>query len=691
MNKRIIEIINLIINQDITLDELEKRFDVSNRTIRNDLNSINDMSATQNIGKIKILSGGMVEKPEKFEKIKKMFQSDDLYLYKLSKDERVSLAICVMINANEFITIAQIAESLCVSRPTIVNDMKDVKEILVTNFLNLQTHKSKGICIDGEERFKRRLLLNIAVKKENANILKYMRLELDESDKIPKIITEQEQKNNLFLADESFKRICMYIQITILRNLQGSFVEKSEDIITENQVFAQDILKYIGQYFKLTLSENDIVLLKYMLHTSSYSKRILIDKNAVKVQFITRKFIDKISESLLVNLRDDYVFFENLSNHLSSVVTENAPEYQESDVVENIVAQNEDVYDIVVQNIGAISNHITREITLIEIQHIVVHICAALERRKNRGVMINAIIACNSGYGTSRLVLEKVKKHFKLNVVDVISSREINQIDTDKVDLIISTVNIPDCKIRQVVISPLLKDEDYMRLSLVIDEVKSSKTLWSTENFDEYSARRFLKDILPVIEKIVPDKAKEIEQEIQKTLNIKLYNDYDIKRDIFSPSLYDLLKAEHIEFNVLCTDWEDSVRKSAQILKDYDYIEETYVQAMVENIEKNGPYIVVSKGVAVPHASPLDGSLKLGMSLIKLETPVDFGAPECDPIKYVCTISPIDKNSHLKAFFHLVNMLQDRDFRKEFDLCQTREKALEVIKRYENLQICLER
>ena len=85
-------------------------------------------------------------------------------------------------------------------------------------------------------------------------------------------------------------------------------------------------------------------------------------------------------------------------------------------------------------------------------------------------------------------------------------------------------------------------------------------------------------------------------------------------------------------------------------------INEHYVDAMIQNVMENGPYIVVAPGFALPHEALNAGASKVGMSLIRLKTPVPFGKEEMDPIEWVCCLSAINKETHLKAMFQLVNL-----------------------------------
>lgn len=132
-----------------------------------------------------------------------------------------------------------------------------------------------------------------------------------------------------------------------------------------------------------------------------------------------------------------------------------------------------------------------------------------------------------------------------------------------------------------------------------------------------------------------------------------------------------------------CTDWKDAVMKSAQKLLELGYIEERYIDAMIQNIEENGPYVVLTKGFAVPHEGLDQGSIKVGMNLIRLKNPVNFDAEENDPVEFVCCLSAVDHKTHLKAFFNLVNMLQNPEFKEALRQCKTPDETAKVIEKYE--------
>ena len=86
--------------------------------------------------------------------------------------------------------------------------------------------------------------------------------------------------------------------------------------------------------------------------------------------------------------------------------------------------------------------------------------------------------------------------------------------------------------------------------------------------------------------------------------------------------LTDVLKKEYIRLNVECSDWEDSIRTAGKILLDNDVVTEEYIEDAIEGVKELGPYIVITKGVALPHATNKKGVNKTGIALLTLKTPV---------------------------------------------------------------------
>lgn len=683
MNKRIVSIIYELSQAGtaVTISGLAEEYKVSQRTIRNDLNSISSFLKENHLCELRLKSGGIVCKEDDFEKILPFLSDRDFYTYKLSKEERVKVAVSLLVNSPGYITLSAIADNLFVSRATIINDLDAIKKYVRTGNLQILSHSSKGLRVDGLESDKRMFLMKLADKQASDDISGTITVQAGNRIIIQKILNEQERVHSSSLTEGSFQEILLYLGIMVNRNMQGEFIEAREKISNGKYRMAQDIMKHIVQYCHITTTEDEVQFLSEMLAAARYVRDVPVQKNIVRIQMITRVFIEKISEEMGIHLDDDYDFFENLSNHLASILSKKVF-YPDNPVIDEILEENQGVSEVVQKGKSIIQSCIGRELVSRDLDYIAVHVCAALERKKNREAAFHVIVACHAGIGTSQLLLEKLKTHFNFRIVDVVSSHEAKNLEAGTADLIITTVPLTGCQMDYVVVSPLFGDEDYIRVGNKIDALRSrNMPVWTEEN--ELTAKGMIERISSIVYQEVPKQAPELMKKIRKEIRDYFNQPAEADAELFAPYLHHLLPPSHITLDVVCGGWKEAVEKSGERLLERGYIEQRYIQAMVKNIEENGPYIVLAPGFALPHEGLEAGSIKVGMHLIRLKTPVNFGSEEFDPVEFVCCLSAVDHKIHLKAFFHLVNMLQMKDFTQKLHECRTPEDAAKVIEEYE--------
>jgi mannitol operon transcriptional antiterminator len=88
-------------------------------------------------------------------------------------------------------------------------------------------------------------------------------------------------------------------------------------------------------------------------------------------------------------------------------------------------------------------------------------------------------------------------------------------------------------------------------------------------------------------------------------------------------------------------------------------IEKRYVKAMIHSVEEYGPYIVIGKHLALAHARPEDGVNKLGISVATIDTPINFGNSDMDPVKIIFCLAAVDAYSHLNIMKELIELIND--------------------------------
>src|SRR5512141_2453888 len=117
--------------------------------------------------------------------------------------------------------------------------------------------------------------------------------------------------------------------------------------------------------------------------------------------------------------------------------------------------------------------------------------------------------------------------------------------------------------------------------------------------------------------------------------------------------LSDYISADQIRLQAPAADWRAAVQAGGDLLLNAGVCEPRYIQAMILAVEELGPYMVLAPGIALAHARPEDGVLKMGMAILTLAVPVNFGSPENDPVSLVIAFGGVDKHSHIKMLQEL--------------------------------------
>ena len=96
---------------------------------------------------------------------------------------------------------------------------------------------------------------------------------------------------------------------------------------------------------------------------------------------------------------------------------------------------------------------------------------------------------------------------------------------------------------------------------------------------------------------------------------------------------------ERIKLDQTCDTWQSAVKEAGQLLLTDKLITQEYIEAMIQMVVEYDSYIVISPGVAIPHAEFSHGAKKIGASFLRLAEPVSFNHQKNDPVKYVIAFS----------------------------------------------------
>lgn len=108
------------------------------------------------------------------------------------------------------------------------------------------------------------------------------------------------------------------------------------------------------------------------------------------------------------------------------------------------------------------------------------------------------------------------------------------------------------------------------------------------------------------------------------------------------------------------TDWKDAIHKAVQPLVDSGYVEDRYIQGIIDNTILYGPYYVLAPDVALPHARPEQGVLVKQLGVTVLRQAVKFSADGYD-VRLLITLAAVDSLSHLEALKCLAEIISDEN------------------------------
>jgi PTS system ascorbate-specific IIA component len=118
--------------------------------------------------------------------------------------------------------------------------------------------------------------------------------------------------------------------------------------------------------------------------------------------------------------------------------------------------------------------------------------------------------------------------------------------------------------------------------------------------------------------------------------------------------------AEHsIRVGAIALDRERAIEMAGELLVASGRSTPEYTESMIDAVAENGPYIVISPGIALAHGRPSEAVLEIGLSLLTLAQPVVFGNEANDPVRLVIGLCATDHSSHIDIMAELATFLGD--------------------------------
>jgi PTS system ascorbate-specific IIA component len=146
--------------------------------------------------------------------------------------------------------------------------------------------------------------------------------------------------------------------------------------------------------------------------------------------------------------------------------------------------------------------------------------------------------------------------------------------------------------------------------------------------------------------------------------------------------LTEMVSVDRIRHQVQASDWQEVVRITGQVMEEAGLIESRYIDAMIELIETEGPYLVIAPGIALLHARPEEGVREAGIAICTLSDPVPFGHSSNDPVELVIGLAATTDKSHVQALAELATLLSQPDAVEALRVSTSDEEIYQTIQEY---------
>jgi mannitol operon transcriptional antiterminator len=626
------------------------------------------------------------------EMIMQKLQEREVHHYVASQEERIDIILAVLLQQQDYITIDDLAEKLNSSRSTVVKDLNKVRELLISKHLTLLSSTNHGIKIAGEEKYLRRVSIELLMKStenqemlceemlpvikkntfsqsEIANMFTNMNIQFIED-----CVIEAENQLETTFSDDAFYGLVIHIAIAIKRIKLGRdiimpYQELKNYETTKEFAAASYIASRLEEEFQIEIPYDEIGYITiHLLGSNVYVANTSSSEDWATLQILTGKILSEVSESLQKeSLIQDEQLFSGLLEHLRPAIYRLKNDLKlKNPVLEEIKSSYFHLFQTVKISMALVERYVGKCFDDEEIGYFTLHFGAALEKLNAKNeVEKKILVVCSTGLGTARLLSSRLLQLFNVNIVDVIAYRQVSQVlKYQQVDLIVTTLSIKFDLVPWVQVNPLLLDKD-------VENLKKYLTQY------HFQPKNVFTETLKLIEEHCD--IKNYDALLSGLSKILKADNMMGQKGVVQPLLRELLTTNMIDVKVKAKNWEEVIYAGGKILEEQGLVERRYVDAMVNTVKKMGAYIVIAKGIAMPHARPEDGAKKVGMALLTLKTPVNFGSKENDPVSVAIFLCAVDNITHLKALAELMLLLDDEDFKKMADEASSKEEIIAYI------------
>lgn len=657
MKSRVENLFNILCREaeQISVEKFAEQHNVSSRTVYKDLSTLNQLLISQGHTSIQNTRGVLIyEAPIEIE-FSELVKKDDIFYLDPEMRRRVILDL-VILWAKE-ISISELQQVVGVSKNTIQRDLDEIKKNFIGSDICLDTTPFKGVSVTGNE-FKIRGLFADYLTKDWPYL--YAFISEQDAEKFNQIKNSIDEISNCLqveYSENAQQKLIAYMLVSVARFKENKQLCLPRNIDKEDLLGSPEygaVNKCIEQLKGLygqEITENELYFLSAKFRESTVvGMSDYISENWIKLRILVSEFIDKMDQLVTEsNFSNDDKLFESILNHLRPAYWRAVSgEAIYNPLLDYVINEFEDLYRATTESISVLEKGLSISFSEDEIAFLTMFFMASQERTKKPiELRPKVIVVCHAGVATSEIVSSRLESKYEVSVLGTFGSNEAQKwLESHSVDFVVSTFPFTSKNVKVVEVSPQFDLRDQRKIENIL---RVSERIISSD------------EIMSIVSQtVVLSKSDEevLKRKFEEYLGFLPKHD---KEERYFPMLEEVLTEDLVETHYCAKDSDDAVREAGRLLVKKGIAKEEYIEAMIENVQINGTYIVIAPGIAMPHARPEEGALGIGFSLITLDRPVNFGHPKNDPVQLVVALCAIDHQTHLNALADLAELLSDEE------------------------------
>lgn len=430
-----------------TSKEIGEVMDLSSKTIRKEINSLN--SVIKDKGAIIESKPGKgfiftIKDKEKF----KLFLKKDWYKYAYYQEEdgdknlRYMNILRTFLFSNSYIKQFELAEMFHVSESQINKDLPYVRDILDKYGLSLLSRPYYGMKVDGSEKN-----IRLAIKNEIGE--DPLLFEGDKNrklfNKIQDIIEKMDFGEDYYMPYVNFKNLVSHIYISILRIRQKQYISLANDYEEKVESYqeykiAKIIVDELEEKLDIKIPKEELIYITMHL----IAKNTVRDQEKISTEIwkLSQAIIDEIYWVSKYDFRANIDFYFALAIHLGPLLNRIKYGFNMKNPILNDIKENKISYLLATIGANVINERYKTKLSDDEIGYIALHIMAAMNSNTTNNK--NILIICGSGNSSAQIMKTQLKRQFSDNINEIKTTdlRSLEEINMNAYDLIISSVKI---------------------------------------------------------------------------------------------------------------------------------------------------------------------------------------------------------------------------------------------------------